>query len=331
MENFKNYVLYSSVSYRRNISEIPFLTNGISYEEALGECQSLSEIFSDELNFKSLKNITYEDCLLFYENDIISKELLNNKEISFFGITDDLTKKIFINEEDHIKIICKNNNYCLEECYNNANIIDDQILSNLNISYSDDYGFLTVNPLNAGCAICLECLLFIPSIFYNNSINKIEELLGDNFEFEYYVKNNKQVPLILVRNKYSFGTKENEIAIAFERIIKSIVEFEKLEENKIFELSASGLTDIIFRSFGILLNSYRMSYDEAIIHLCNLLWGIRLNIIKQKNDFKITDNISVIRENHLNVQGNIKELEKKRAKILEKLISNSLVKGEVDV
>jgi len=334
MENINKNVLYSSVSYRRNLSEIPFTTKGIDSEMAFALSQSLSEIFSDEVTFKSLKNIPYEDCLTLLDNEIINKKILINKDISFYGVSEDFIKQIYINEEDHVKILIKNKGYCLEHNYNMANEMDDKLLENLNVCFNKEYGFLTVDPLNMGCGLTLECLLFIPAICQSNVLEKIkQELLGDCFTIEKYIDcGEKFCPLFIVRNKYSFGMKENELANSFDKIIKGIVNIEQNEENKIFEMSASRLTDNIFRTYGIATNSYRISFEECVSLLCYLQWGIDLNILKKKNSFNLLEIISKIRDNQFNKEeNNVKDIEKYRSKFLTEKIQYTLKKGDVDV
>ena len=56
MTDCKN-VIFCSVSYRRNIKDMLFVNKLSDTEQAISVCRSLSEIFGDEFEFKSLKNI----------------------------------------------------------------------------------------------------------------------------------------------------------------------------------------------------------------------------------------------------------------------------------
>ena len=62
-----NNVIFSYVSYRRNIKDVPFVNKLSDQELAVCVSRSLSEIFNDELEFKSLKNIPLNECLKLEE------------------------------------------------------------------------------------------------------------------------------------------------------------------------------------------------------------------------------------------------------------------------
>ena len=76
-----NNILFSRVSYRRNIKEMLFVNKLSDMEQAIAICRSLSEIFGDELEFKSLKNMPLTDCLKLQEVGLFTKELIENKGI----------------------------------------------------------------------------------------------------------------------------------------------------------------------------------------------------------------------------------------------------------
>lgn len=334
MTNCKN-VLFCSISYRRNIKDMPFVKTLTDYEQAIGVTRSLSEIFNDEFEFKALKNISIQDCKYLQEEGAISLGLIDNKDISAYGKSFDSNVKIFANEQDHIKIIAYCKGFDLEKCYQDANAVDDKILDKLEISFSTEFGFLTSNPLLCGTGMELEALLFLPALVQSEKLNKIaKDVLKNDFEFISFDNGNNDIvcPFVKIKNKYTFGYKENEFAEKFKWVINKIIDLETIEENNLFDFSASFLVDKIYRSFGIVKNAYRLDYNEAVSCLGYILWGIKLNVLKTKKQFDILDILCKIKENHLTTQNlNIKELEKKRAKCLSSLIDLCVEKGEVDV
>ena len=56
-----NNVIFTSVSYRRNIKDMPFVSKLTDTELAFGVCKTLNEIYGDEFEFKSLKNISLKN------------------------------------------------------------------------------------------------------------------------------------------------------------------------------------------------------------------------------------------------------------------------------
>lgn len=331
-----NNVIFSYVSYRRNIKDMPFTNKLADFEQAIGVSRALSEIFGDELEFKSLKNMSLNKCLQLEESGIINKELIENKDISSYGINESGEKKVFACEEDHIRIISIKKGFNLEESFVIANQMDDQILEKLEVCFDVNLGYLTANPKLVGTGMEIGCLLFIPALVKSGAYKKvISDLLKK--EFEFLSLNGKvwdeKSPFVIIKNIYTFGYKENQFAEKLYKIIEKIIELEKTEENNLFNMSASTLVDEIFRSFGIVLGAYRMSFDEAKQKLSNILWGLELNILKRKKKFDILDILPKIKENHLLCakEENVKEIEKKRAKKLYEFVSEYICKGDVDV
>lgn len=333
MANYKN-VLFCSVSYRRNIKDMPFVKMLNDTEQAIGVARSLSEILGEDFEFKALKNLPLQTCKYLQEEGIITDNLIDNKDISAYGKSYSGDMLVFVNEQDHIRIKAIDKGYNLEKCYKNANIIDDKILDKLEMAFSTTYGFLTSDYTLCGTGMQLEALLFLPALLQNEKLEKVKkELLKNEYELNCLVesKDNK-CAFFSLQNKYTFGYKENEFAEKFNRIVGKILELENLEESKIFDFSASCLVDKIYRAYGILKNAYRLEYVETVNYLSLLLWGINLKVLKLKKQFDILDVLCKIKEEHINSGNlNIKELEKSRAKFVASLIDSTIIKGEVDV
>lgn len=335
MADYKN-VVYCLVSYRRNIKDMPFVNKLNDTELAVGIARSLSEIFGDDFEFKSLKNMQLNDCKKLLEDGKITKELLSNKDISSFAINEEDGATIYASEEDHIRIECKKQGNSLEECFNKANLLDDTLLDKIEMAFDNNLGYLTADPKKCGTGMELGALLFVPALVLNGKLEKIkQEILKDEFVLtcETYSEWDKKTPLVYIKNKYTFGNKENEFATKLQGIITKLLELEKLEEQSIFDISATTLVDNIFRSYGILANSYRISEQEAKLLLCNVFWGIQLNVLKSKKKLNVMWALSKIKENHLTNGKNCstKDTEKYRARTLRELMQDYVQKGEVDV
>ena len=331
-----NNVLFSFVSYRRNIKDMPYVNKLANLEQAIGVSRALSEIFGDELEFKSLKNMPLKDCLELEEQGIITKELIENKDISAYGISEDGTKKVFACEEDHIKIICLKKGFSLEECFAEANLMDDRLLDKLEMSFNVNFGYLTANPHFVGTGMEIGCFLFIPALVKSGIFKKVQsELLKKEFVLMNinWGRWDEKSPFVIIKNTYTFGYKESQFAEKLYKIVKKIIELENAEENKAFNIGASTLTDDIFRNYGVLMSSYRISYQEAEERLGNVFWGLNLNILKRKKGFDIFKILATIKENHINdsKDESIKESEKKRSKKISNFINDNICKGEVDV
>ncbi|MBQ7885154.1 MAG: hypothetical protein IJ318_03580 [Clostridia bacterium] len=334
MENSNN-VLLSQVSYSRNIKDMPFVKTLTDTEQAVGVVRSMSEIFGDDFEFRSLKNMQIEDCLRLEEKGQLTRLLIDNKDISAFGKTDDLQNFIFINEQEHVRIVARIKGFNLEMAYQKANEIDDKLSDKLELAFDTTFGYLTANPNLCGTGMQITCLLFLPAIMQNDKFAKLkqESLLKDYLLTDLNGKEHDgKSAFVVIKNKYTFGYKESEFAEQMQRTVQKLLEIEQREENNIFDFSASNLVDKIFRAYGIAKNAYRITQDCALECLATILWGLNLKVLKLKNQFDILSVLCKIKENHLNsTESNIKELEKARAKVLASIIEKAVLKGEVDV
>lgn len=334
MTDCKN-VICSFVSYRRNIKDMPFVKTLTDIEQAVGVVRSMSEIYGDDFEFKALKNLPMQECLKLLEKGQVTQELLDNKDISAFGKNEEETEFIYINEQEHVRLLAYNKGFNLELCYQKANALDDKLSDKLELAFNTSYGYLTADPMLCGTGMQICCLLFLPAIVYNKKLLALaKEPMAR--EFEFLDINGKthdgKSAFVVVKNKYTFGYKENEFAEKLQRLVEQILELEQREEGKVFDFSASNLVDDVFRSYGLAKNAYRITFDEGLKLLSDILWGINLKILKLKNNFDISDILCKIKENHLNVQdSNIKEIEKARAREIFKILDKCVVKGEVDV
>jgi len=327
-----NNVVFSSVSLRRNIKDMLFVNRLSDFEQAISVSRALSEIFGERLEFKRLKNLPLEKCYKLQEKGEITKELIENKDISAYGITQDFSLRVYANEQDHIRIEAKKSGKNLEWCYSNAIMMDDILLDKLEVAFDNNLGYLTANPNKIGTGMELCFGLFLPALItsgkfkkiFNTIITKDFEVLSIDGE-----KWNETAPFICIKNKYTFGQKENEFADNLTRICDKLLELEQAEENNIFNTSASTLVDDIFRAYGILKNAYRINAKEAETFIGYVLWGINLNLFEQKR-FDLISLLYKIKENHLQ-KNNIKEQEKERAKLLNKELLKLVCKGDIDV
>lgn len=330
MENCKN-ILQVLFSYRRNIKDLPFVKVLTDNEQAIAITRSISEIFGEDFEFKSLKNLSLTECLKLQENLKITKGLIENKDISAYAKSFSDNNYIYINEQDHIRLEARSN--CnLEECYNNLNKLDDILLDKLEVAFDIKYGYLTQNPFLCGTGLEMQAVLFLPAIINANKFEKLLQVVTK--EFELFDLNGKKfagdIPVCIIKNKYTFGYKENEFAKKFQKILENIIKLEESVEAEQFELSASSLVNKIFTSYGILSNAYRLTLNGAINYLSDVVWGINMNILKGKID--ILQVVSQISEAHITEDDkkSLKEQEKTRAKLCWTILK-SIKKGEVDV
>lgn len=167
MDNLtKEIVVSSRVRLARNFDKYNFpirLSNDADAKQIQREVFSVVN-FGNNFMFYSLKNMDNNQILKFLERHLISRELIENKDIAGFCINKNEDKIIMINEEDHIREQCIKKGFALELAYDELQDIDDNILEKCDIAYSHEFGFLTACPSNIGTGMRASCMMFLPAL-----------------------------------------------------------------------------------------------------------------------------------------------------------------------
>ena len=93
---------------------------------------------------------------------LVSPELIK-QPASAVLLNEDESLSVMINEEDHIRIQALGTDLSLNDLYQRASKIDDDLDQELDISYDEHLGYLTTCPTNiaqvcvrVSCYICLD-------------------------------------------------------------------------------------------------------------------------------------------------------------------------------
>ena len=176
MEIFDNIAIMSRIRLARNVDGLKFYTKLQSDIDANYITNAVIKTLEkfDVFNFISLKDLSLNECNALFEQHLISKELIENKDISGIAISEDEKIIVMINEEDHIREQCLERGFNLYKPFRRLSSIDDEIINNLPIAFNNDLGFITASPSNLGTGMRASVMLFLPACVL---LNKLEELI----------------------------------------------------------------------------------------------------------------------------------------------------------
>ena len=80
-------VVSCGVYLSRNISGLPFPNRLSDFESAKSIAKGIYEIFGDEFEYVNLKSLSANKILKLLEQEEISSDLVDNKDISSFAVT----------------------------------------------------------------------------------------------------------------------------------------------------------------------------------------------------------------------------------------------------
>lgn len=291
MEIFDGIAISSRIRLARNVDGLNFFTKLLSDVDAnyiIGSVMKTLEKF-DVFNFLRLKDLSLNECNALFEQHLISKELIENKDISAVAISEDEKIIVMINEEDHIREQCLENGFNLYKPFRRLSKIDDEILSTLPIAFDNNLGFITASPSNLGTGMRASVMLFLPAcdllgkmedIFARATENglTIRGIYGEGSKAEGY--------FYQISNQGSLGLDENEIIDKVSEFIYSLCLEEKQYRDYILENENEKYRDMTLRAYGILTNCYSLSENEMIELLAKVKLGQVLGFIDIKSQEK---------------------------------------------
>ncbi len=284
-ENFENIAISSRIRLARNISGFNFFTKLREDSDAVFIIDSVKKVIDKYGNFDffCLKDLSLNECNALLERHIISKELIENKDISAVAMSDDEHLIVMINEEDHIREQCIVNGFNLYKPYREIKALDNLLLSEVDIAYSNDYGFITSCPSNLGTGMRASVMLFLPALERNGDIDLVKnEAKQQGFTLRgLYGEGSKTFgSFYQISNQNSLGLSEEEIIDNVSDYVYNICEMELSAREDILATNHDALIDEIYRALGTLQECFLLEENEMISLLSLVKFGDALGFLK---------------------------------------------------
>ena len=290
--NESDVVFSTRIRLARNIKGFSFV-NRYTKNDALKIIEIVENIVPSlgyGLKLLRLKDIDDITKLSLVEKHLISPEFAYNKsETGAIVINDEENICIMINEEDHIRLQVTSAGLELENLLNLAIEIDKKLEQLIPYAYNDKYGFLTSCPTNVGTGLRASVMVHLPALAKTGNIRKVLEVVN-NFDMNirgiYGEGSKSSGDIYQISNKQSLGISEQEVIRNLKIITDKVIEQERLAR-KILAKNQIELEDKVYRAYGILANSRKLSSEEANILLSDVKLGTDMGIIKELNDLKV--------------------------------------------
>ena len=278
----------SRIRFVRNI-------NGINFKLGLKDREILENKIKDNLynigyglkflKLKDMDNITKRSLI---EKNLISPTYGMNEDGSIL-INDEENICIMIGGENHLNIQVFNEGLELENTLNLAIEIEEKIGEILGYSISKKYGYLTKSLNDVGTGLKVSVMLELPALAKTGNLKQILDTIRDfniNIDGEYGKTSKNTKYVYQISNRQTIGITEKEIVNNIKVITKKLVEQDR-KARKILAKEGIELEDTINRSYGILENCKKISYDEAKELLTNVKLGVDLGVFDKLTDLQI--------------------------------------------
>ncbi len=333
-KNIDTVVVSSRIRLARNFENIPFPSR-MSQDQAFSivmknTYDSIKKMGDYKIyTMETLPSLTRQ---VMFEKHLISKNLIEEPSFSAVILSSDEKISVMVNEEDHLRLQCILDGFNLDEAYKKINEIDDIILKENNIAFSEELGFLTACPTNLGTGMRASVMVFLPAL---SMLGKIDELVDVVHKFGLTVRgatgegSSADGFLFQISNQVSLGLSEEKIIEKVKNTVLKICEIELNARNELMLRDPDLVTDECMRSFGILSCCYKISGKEFNSLFAKLKLGVFLDILKCK-DRKLLSTIEKIVQPATLLEVSGKELDSEerdvfRAEYLRKTLNGCII------
>lgn len=282
----EDVVVSTRIRMARNLRNYRF-PQRMTIQETEALTQEILNVMKDlpsgvNYKFYKINSLSPVERVAYIEEHLISPGLINRPDYSSFLLKDDENVTIMINEEDHLRIQVLYPGLNFEKAWESINEIDNFLESRLDYAYHDEFGYLTACPTNVGTGIRASAMVHIPAL---SIIGHVEGLINSFQKIGLTVRGlygegtKSYGDLYQISNQMTLGEEEEEIIKRLKGVIYQTIYKERDVRENLFSQRRYEIEDRIFRSYGILKYSRKISSKEAMQHLSNVRLGIELGII----------------------------------------------------
>ena len=229
--------------------------------------------------------------------------------------------------KDHLNIQVFSCGLELENTLNLAIELDEKIGDILGYAINKKYGYLTSSPSDVGTGLRASVMVHLPALSRTKNTRKILEAIdsfGMNIRGIYGENSQTQGDMYQISNKQTLGITEKEIIKNVKVIVQKIIEQER-QARKLLTKDELELEDVIYRSYGILTNCRKISYEETRDLLSNIKLGTDLGILPELTDLKVQKLYLYTKpsnlQKYLGEQYETIERDIKRAEVIKQIIN----------
>lgn len=213
----------------------------------------------------------------------ISPELARKKQATGLIISEDESVSIMINEEDHIRLRAVSAGNNIREAFKTIDRIDDYIDSSLEYAYSDRYGYLTTCMSDVGTGMKASYVLSLPALSVSGKLSAVRDEVGKFgavMRDVYSAEDKNPAFLYEISNLKTLGMSEPDIIENLDQIVSQIVALERKRRISWVENEHDEVEDKVYRSYGVLRHTRKISCKDALMLLAQLKFGSDTGLIE---------------------------------------------------
>jgi len=274
-------VLSTRIRLARNLQNVPF-THRAREEQLQGVLLSVSQAADHTQAFGGgrffrMNEMTAIERQILVERRLVSHELGDGARPRGIVIADDEKLSLMINEEDHLRLQSMTPGFQLAEAWSQADAADDELDQALDFAFSEEIGYLTSCPTNAGTGLRASVLIHLPALVLLEEIQKVLKSImqvGLNVRGLYGEHSEVMGNLFQVSNQTTLGRSERDSIESLERVTRQIIDTEERARERMMRDARVQIEDKVWRAYGA-LRYCRSIHSREVINLCS---AVRLGV-----------------------------------------------------
>ncbi|HTK30567.1 MAG TPA: protein arginine kinase [Candidatus Saccharimonadaceae bacterium] len=274
-------VLSTRIRLARNLASVPF-THRAREEQLQGVLLSVSGAAQRSDSFHGglllrMDEMSPIERQILVERHLVSHELGDASRPRGIVIASDERLSLMINEEDHLRLQAMTPGFQLAEGWALADRADDELDAGLDFAFSNDIGYLTSCPTNAGTGLRASVLIHLPALVLLDEIQRVLKSVmqvGLNVRGLYGEHSEVMGNLFQISNQTTLGRSERDSIESLERATRHIIEMERQARERMLRDARVQIEDKVWRAYGT-LRFCRSIHSREVINLCS---AVRLGV-----------------------------------------------------
>ena len=272
-------VLSTRIRLARNLRGVPF-THRARPEALQGVVASIASAAHESPTFGQclvlqMGDLSSLERQVLVERHLVSHELGDGTRPRGIVIAGDERVSAMINEEDHLRLQVMAPGLQPAEAWATADTADDELGRSLDYAFSDEIGYLTSCPTNAGTGLRASVLIHLPALVINpereiQNVLKSVAQMGLNVRGLYGEHSDVMGNLFQVSNQTTLGVSERDSIQSLETVTRRIIEMEERARERMIRNARVQLEDKVWRGYGELRYCRSISSRE-VIELCSVV------------------------------------------------------------
>ncbi len=308
-------IISNRIRLARNIEEYNFIPKLDKFGRkcVIDAIQTAIETVDEckELKFLDTTELDPVEQQLLVERHLASNELIETPDTCGIAFNQVENISIMINEEDHLRLQGLGGGFNLHETYDMLDRMDTAFASVLGYAFSDDFGYLTACPTNAGTGLRVSVMIHLPALTMTGHIEKAFRAIQDlrlAIRGFYGEGSEALSDIYQISNQITLGRSEIEILNDLIAVIEELAVYENKARAKLMENNRVKIEDKVERAYAILQSARIISNSEAMNHLSSLRLGINTGLLENLNLEKLNNIFLFSQEAHLQCRHGIEYL-----------------------